>query len=97
MLTFLAAGVLTLAAAPAQAAAQPAAAPQAATAPAPAAAPEPAADPNKRICKRFANTGSMIPSRRECRTVAEWTRIAEAAQSSSQAMIDRGRTGSLGN
>ena len=97
MLPLLAASLLTLALAPAQSADQAAAAPQPAAAPAPTAPAEPPADPNKRICKRFANTGSMIPSRRECRTAGEWSRIAEAAQSSSQDMVDRGRTGSLGN
>jgi hypothetical protein len=96
LLPFLAASVLTLAAAPAQGGtpAQPAATPVAAAAPV---AAEPAADPNKRVCRRFAATGSMIPSRRECRTAAEWNRLADAAQAQGRDVVERARSGTTSN
>ncbi|WP_200885032.1 hypothetical protein [Croceibacterium mercuriale] len=89
LLPVLAASVLTLAAAPAQATAtaQPVATPAAA---APAA---PAADPDRRICRRFTATGSLVPGRRECRTAAEWDRIAERAQVQGRDVVERARSG----
>lgn len=96
LLPFLAASVLTLSVAPAQSAAQTAAA-RPVAGPVPAAAAEPAADPNKRICRRFAATGSMIPSRRECRTAAEWDRLAEANQAQGRDVMERARSGMTGN
>lgn len=96
LLPFLAASVLTLSVAPAQTAAQASAA-QPAAAPVPAAAAEPAADPNKRICRRFASTGSMIPGRRECRTAAEWDRLAEASQVQGRDVMERARSGTTSN
>ena len=38
----------------------------------------------KLICKRSAETGSLIPTRKECRTREEWDRLAEAARSNAE-------------
>ena len=43
----------------------------------------------KLICKRSADTGSLIAKRRECRTKEEWDRIAEAARQNAQDQMDR--------
>ncbi len=50
----------------------------------------PAADPAKpkTICKRTVETGSLVSKRRECRTRAEWDRIAEAARMGGQDIVD---------
>ena len=90
LLPVLAASVLTLAAAPAQAAttAQPVVTPAATAAPA-----TPAEDPNRRICRRFTATGSLVPSKRECRTAAEWDRLAERAQAQGRDVVERARSG----
>lgn len=58
----------------------PAAASQAAPAPAPG---------ERRICKRSAPSGSLIETRRECHTRAEWDRIAQAARTEGQDMVER--------
>lgn len=97
LLPVLAASVLTLTAAPAQEMTQAGTAPQPVAAPAPAEAAAPPAAPNKRICRRFAATGSMIPSRRECRTAAEWDRLAEANQAQGRDVMERARSGMTSN
>lgn len=99
LLPFLAAGVLTLAAAPAQTAAtaQPAALPAPAAPAIPAVPAAAAEDSNRRICKRSAATGSLIATRRECRTAAEWTRLAEAGQNHAGDIVERGRMGGMNN
>lgn len=53
--------------------------------------PQPAAPPkpDKMICKRSAETGSMIPTRKECHTRAEWDAIAQSARVAGQEMVDR--------
>lgn len=51
--------------------------------PAPVAQPAPAAEPvrtERLFCRRDAVVGSLIPSRRVCRTKAEWDRIADSAR-----------------
>lgn len=50
----------------------------------------------KLICKRSADTGSLIAKRRECKTRAEWDRLAESARLSQQYEIDRQMTRSGG-
>ena len=58
----------------------------------PSAAAQPAAVPapgERRICKRSAPSGSLIETRRECHTRAEWDRIAQAARGESQEMVER--------
>ncbi|WP_347302769.1 hypothetical protein V5740_12305 [Croceibacterium sp. TMG7-5b_MA50] len=62
-----------------------------------AAEAETTAAANKRICKRSTPTGSMIASRRECRTAAEWDRLAEAARAHGNDVVDRGRGGMVSN
>jgi len=62
------------------------------TAPAPAAAP-PAVDPNKKVCRREAQTGSIM-AMRKCRTAAEWAEIdASAADQTNEALRQRANAG----
>lgn len=56
----------------------------------------PPAPKPKLICKRSADTGSLIAKRRECRTREEWDRIAEASRMAGQYEIDRQMTRSGG-
>lgn len=49
------------------------------------------------ICKRTVETGSLVRGRRECRTSAEWDRIAEAARAGGQNMVDRNASGIVTN
>ncbi len=51
------------------------------------------ANAQKRICKRTVDTGSLVRGKRECRTRAEWDRIAEAARAGGQDMVDRHAAG----
>jgi hypothetical protein len=58
--------------------------------PAPAKA---AAKPERQICKRSAPSGSLVETRRECHTRAEWTRIAQEGRAVGQDVVDRAATG----
>ncbi|KQN14133.1 MULTISPECIES: hypothetical protein [unclassified Sphingomonas] len=51
----------------------------------------PAATPpaERRICKRSAPSGSLIETRRECHTRAEWDQIAQAGRAAGQDMVER--------
>ena len=44
----------------------------------PAAAPP--APKDKVVCKKFVETGSLVRSRRECRTRRDWNRLSNDAQ-----------------
>ncbi|WP_375402708.1 hypothetical protein [uncultured Sphingomonas sp.] len=55
-------------------------------------APVPGPVKPKMICKRSADTGSLVARRRECRTRVDWDRIAEAARMGGQYEIDRQMT-----
>jgi hypothetical protein len=43
-------------------------------------APATPVDPDKKICKTIEETGSRLGGTRECRTQAEWDRIAAETQ-----------------
>ncbi|UZK68107.1 hypothetical protein OKW76_08425 [Sphingomonas sp. S1-29] len=61
-------------------------------------APAPTAASEKRICKKTAETGSLVSRRKECRTRAEWDRIASAARENGQDIVGRnGGLPALGN
>lgn len=47
------------------------------------------AKPERKICKRSAPSGSLIETRRDCHTRAEWDQIAQAARAQGQDMVDR--------
>lgn len=49
----------------------------------------PAADPEKKICKTIKETGSRLGGKRECKTKAEWDRIA--AENQAKATSNMGR------
>ena len=55
--------------------------------------PPAAAKADKMICKRSAEIGSMIPTRKECHTPSEWTRLQQDARVAVQEMENR-RVGS---
>lgn len=54
----------------------------------PTTAPAAPIDPDKKVCKTIKETGSRLGGKRECRTQAEWNRIAEETQAKA-----RGNTG----
>ncbi|WP_374942485.1 hypothetical protein [Sphingomonas sp.] len=51
--------------------------------------PPSAPKPDKMICKRSAEIGSMIPTRKECHTRSEWNAMAQSARIAGQEMMDR--------
>jgi len=53
---------------------------QVATAPATKPAAGKSSDDNKMVCKNQTETGSLISTKRECKTKREWSIEAEAAQ-----------------
>jgi hypothetical protein len=66
-----------------------AAAAAAAVTPAPASS---SVDPDQKIrCQREEVTGSLVPAKKVCHTVAEWRKMAETAQSSGDRMLEQGR------
>jgi hypothetical protein len=46
-------------------------------------------DPDKKICKTIKETGSRLGGKRECRTQAEWDRIAEEQSKKAQGNMGR--------
>ena len=46
-------------------------------------------DPNKVVCKRMADTGSLIKKSKICRTRAEWSRAIEDAQKEGERLLSR--------
>jgi hypothetical protein len=58
-------------------------------APSTATTPPPAADPEKKVCKTIKETGSRLGGKRECRTQAEWSRIAEETQAKARGNMGR--------
>jgi hypothetical protein len=52
-------------------------------------------DKEKKICRREASTGSILPAR-ICHTAAEWAQIDQANQDRDTSGPPRGRDGSLG-
>lgn len=47
-------------------------------------------DPEKKICRKTLETGSLVKKTRQCFTRAEWARIAEAARTGAQYIVDNG-------
>lgn len=53
-------------------------------------APQPtSADPGKKVCKTIKETGSRLGGKRECKTQAEWDRIAAETQAKAQGNMGR--------
>ena len=48
--------------------------------PAPPATTAPTVDPDKKVCKTIKETGSRLGGTRQCKTQAEWNRIAAENQ-----------------
>jgi hypothetical protein len=46
--------------------------------------------PEKMICKRQAETGSLVRFRKICRTESKWRQVGEQAQDEARNMQDRG-------
>lgn len=46
-------------------------------------------NPDKKICKTIKETGSRLGGKRECRTQAEWDRIAEEQSKKAQGNMGR--------
>lgn len=44
-------------------------------------------DPNRLICRRMPETGSLMQTRRQCFTRAEWDRIAQSQRNGAERMI----------
>lgn len=59
------------------------------TAPAAPAAPAAPVDPDKKICKTIKETGSRLGGKRECKTQAEWDRIAAETQAKATSNMGR--------
>lgn len=49
----------------------------------------PAIDPDKKICKTIKDTGSRLGGTRECKTRAEWDRIAAETQAKATSNMGR--------
>lgn len=52
-----------------------------------------AVNPERMICKRSSPAGSLIETRRDCHTRAEWNQIAQTARATGQDMVDRAAIG----
>ena len=46
-------------------------------------------DPDKKICKTIRETGSRLGGKRECKTKAEWDRIAAETQAKASSNMGR--------
>ena len=62
-----------------------------------AAGSPPAADAERMICRRQAETGYISRRRRECRTQADWDRIAESQARGARRLADGLTSGQDGN
>lgn len=51
---------------------------------------------DKLICRRMAETGSLVRKKRVCHTQGEWARISDAARKNTQDLQDA-RNGTQGN
>lgn len=51
----------------------------------------------RRICRKIVDTGSLIRGKRECRTASEWDKLAQAARSGSQYIVDQNAGGIITN
>jgi hypothetical protein len=66
----------------------------AAVAPAPAAA---APEAEKLICRRIAETGSLVKSKKTCHSKSQWAYIDERNQQLGRAMVEDGTSRQAGN
>lgn len=55
----------------------------------PPVAAKPVADPEKMVCKTIGETGSRLGGKRECKTRAEWERIAAEAKAKATSNMGR--------
>ncbi|MEI9926389.1 MAG: hypothetical protein WDN44_00010 [Sphingomonas sp.] len=85
--------VIMLAAAIGLATALPATAQDTGSAPAPAATPV----PEKKVCRRYDVTGSILPAKRVCRTKQEWQAIDSNNAGTTQSMRDHAGRGTSPN
>ncbi|MDB5703522.1 MAG: hypothetical protein JWN66_638 [Sphingomonas bacterium] len=46
-------------------------------------------DPNKKICRRYATTGSILGGKMECHTRAEWASIDQVNADASRRAVSR--------
>ncbi len=53
----------------------------------------PQAKPEKKICHRLVETGSLVPSKPDCRTRAQWEADAIAGQSEARYLVEKSRAG----
>ena len=58
-------------------------------APAPSVTKSPTLDPNKKVCKTIKEPGSRLGGTRECKTQAEWDRIAAETQAKATSNMGR--------
>ncbi|KQM51013.1 hypothetical protein ASE69_06550 [Sphingomonas sp. Leaf208] len=61
--------------------------------PEPSAPAKAVAKPERPICKRSAPSGSLVETRRECHTRAEWNRLAQEGRAAGQDVVDRAAMG----
>ncbi|MEH3107497.1 MAG: hypothetical protein PGN09_09490 [Sphingomonas fennica] len=59
-----------------------------ATPPAPAGPPAAPAAPERKICRTYAEVGSLIRKQRICHTAAEWRAIDAEQQNASERMLE---------
>ena len=58
-------------------------------APTPSTTTSPTIDPDKKVCKTIKETGSRLGGTRECKTQAEWDRIAAETQAKATSNMGR--------
>lgn len=64
---------------------------------APAAAPAVAPQTEKLICRKTAETGSLVKTKKACHTKSQWAYIDERNQQLGRAMVEDGTTRPAGN
>lgn len=47
---------------------------------------------SKMVCKRFADTGSMIKRRKQCMTLQQWDQVAASQQEGARKLVEDLRT-----
>ena len=58
----------------------------------PAAGAPAAPEPEKMICRRYAETGSLVKKRRVCHTAKEWARIGDLANAEATRFVEEHRS-----
>lgn len=54
-------------------------------------------DKSKRVCRSMPTTGSLISRKRECRTQAEWDKLAQAGRANGEDIMYRNAGGIITN